>query len=331
MQIVYKVLILVLFPLVTTAQNIEWKTIELIDTIPGYRFAVNKVASHKYPPSNLFDANLKTCWVSGDSPMFIRLDKTDKSLNIFGGYGKSEALFAMNDRPKEIKLSYFIGIHPEAHVSEIAAIYYLYPTDLVQSIEAKDSMYTIHQKVMAINDSLYQVVLDRFEKDENLPVSEIVPIVKLEVIDKYTGLKYPDMCISEIYLNDKFIHYVGNKKYNGKVKEFVVNKAENALIANYTNGQSRVLYQEQDEIVWLGESTEDKSWITVLTMPKESEGRGMTNYVLIHTLTGQILNSELEDIFDTITYQMFLIEENGKITLEYHDIDVEKHLIDLYY
>ncbi|MEN8250228.1 MAG: hypothetical protein ABFS32_14945 [Bacteroidota bacterium] len=331
MKLTFTALLLLSFYIPLLAQNHEWQSIEIIDTIPGYRFIVEKVESYKYPPSNLFDASLKTCWIVGDSPIFLRVNKTDKSLNIFGGYGKSESLYTMNDRPKTIKLSYYIGIHPEAHVSEIAAVYYLYPTENIQTMDVKDSLYTFHQKLPEIGDATYKKALKKFKQEKGIPVSEMTPVIKFEVVDKYSGSKYQDLCISEVYLSDKYVHYIGDKKYSSKVKDFVINKAENTLMARCADGNSRILYRNLNKVVWFGEASSDKSWLTVLTMPVEDQGEGLTNYLLIHSLTGDVLNNELEKSIGHKITQIFLVEKENKTYAECYTRGDQKYLLELHY
>jgi len=64
-----------------------------------------------YPESNIFDGDIKTCWVCGSyknndpADTYLRMTDSDKVyVNIFIGYGKSRELFYKNARPKKIKL-----------------------------------------------------------------------------------------------------------------------------------------------------------------------------------------------------------------------------------
>ena len=122
------------------AQKTVWKSVNMIDTIAGYSYAIDKVASYKYGPGNIFDNNLKSCWVTGDSEIYLLVPKYNRVLNVFNGYGKSLELYQQNDRVKKIKISYYLGVQPEGHVSEIAAEYYLFDPHITQYVTLKDEM-----------------------------------------------------------------------------------------------------------------------------------------------------------------------------------------------
>ena len=144
--------ILVLAAVVFTAKiasaqsKTEWIDIFLPDTTEYVQFKVSSEINYRYPPSNLFDAKLNTCWVSGSdkspaiSSIFIKLPQlTDIVINIFPGHGKSKELFIQNARPKEIRLSIFAAINPDGYVSEYGAIYKIVQFHREQIVHLADS------------------------------------------------------------------------------------------------------------------------------------------------------------------------------------------------
>lgn len=303
----------------------------MIDTIPGYQFGMSGISSERYPPSFSFDGSLRTCWVVGENSMYLVLEKSCKKINVFGGYGKSEALFRMNDRPKEILITYYVGIHPEAFVTEIAADYYLYPTEMSQNIHFVDSMYTEHIELLNIDDQVLKMAEKDFANAKGYPIAKVEPVIKMQIIDKYPGSRYSDMCISEIYFSDKYVPCLARFNHSIRALEFKLNKAENAILCSYSNGEKKTLYQNLNEVVWLGEVSDDKNWITVLTMQSEDQGMGLTSYLLIHTLTGKVINAELEQSIGKKISQIFLIEKDQKTFAECITTNGEEYILAIYY
>ncbi|MCD6565070.1 MAG: hypothetical protein J7K53_03920, partial [Bacteroidales bacterium] len=195
----------------------------------------NPEKSSQYPSVNLFDGYLKTCWVAGSSEtnkssaLYVKLPTNinpDKiALNIFTGYGKSQTLYYKNARPKKVKISIFTAFYPEGFSTEVVSLYIIrkYPAD--KYIELADTF-----GVQSFPLNLDKKALFNFQRESLKECSSFsgenyksfleagVPasftpafIIKIEIRDVYKGSKYDDICISEIFFNDRFITAYPNK------------------------------------------------------------------------------------------------------------------------
>lgn len=164
-------------------------------------------SNKKYPPSNLFDNNLKTCWVSDfgkikDSSIYIKIPKKNQfSIDIFSGYGKSKSLYFKNSRPKKIRVKIFVAINPSGYVTEIGSFYRAmkYPNENIIYLKDKFGTQSFniqfsHKKIIDFQN----MVLKDFDLKFKKKIDHSCLILKLEIIDIYKGSKYDDLCISEI-------------------------------------------------------------------------------------------------------------------------------------
>jgi len=317
-----------------TAQKSTWKSIDMIDTIAGYTYALDKVASYKYGPGNIFDNNLKTCWIAGNSVIYLRVPQYNRVLNIFNGYGKSPALYRQNDRVKKLKISFYLGVQPEGHVSEIATEYYLYDPHITQVVEFEDVMGIRHINLL---DSMFedQLILiaafDNFARDIGYEVNEVQPIIKIEIINTFPGTKYRDICISELFFSDKYILY--NPETNKTVIDTLyINEEENSLIAQLNTGKKQVLYANKDEDIWLSEISNDKEWVIIMTMEAESRGKGLSSFKLINTKANKVVNDDLQkSLGKSIEAMYFEYRDSVLFVLCIETPIPEEHLVKLAY
>lgn len=279
--------------------NLDWKEIELIDTLSYTSFGINKLENPHYPPSQLFDGNFKTCWVSklkNGNPvpsLFVKMPDNTKTVNIFAGYGKTHDLYYQNSQPKTIKLSIWGAINPDGFVSEVGALYksVKYPEDtLVHVIDTFD--------IQSINLSAWQTHLANFKNDIleaytstfKMPMSEFCYILQLEILDEWPGTKYGDICISELFFGDRLIE----PEPTISVDSIYFNKEENTLMAGLKNKGSIVLYMDINAIIQLGEISENRKWVILLSMPPKFEGRSETTYLLLNLSNGEMVNHKLQ-------------------------------------
>lgn len=99
-----------------------------------------------YPPENLFDGDPSTVWVEGvegygkgEYVSFI-LDRPVQSISLTNGFARSERLYRLNSRPREIDLSLMIGFTAPGLISETdAELFFLTSLGRNQRMQVKDS------------------------------------------------------------------------------------------------------------------------------------------------------------------------------------------------
>ncbi len=192
------------------SKKIEWIKIFLIDKNKYPLFGFNYIENKKYPPSNLFDNNLNTCWVSGsdkkNAHLFLKLPNTKKIVfNIFPGYGKSKTLYLQNARPKKIKFTFYSAINPSGYVSENGFQYMAakFSQELTMQIKNNFEMQSIPINILQKElDNFINTISKVYDSEFKIPKAEQCLILKLEILEIYPGNKYSDVCISEIYFTE---------------------------------------------------------------------------------------------------------------------------------
>ncbi len=147
-----------------------------------------------YAASMLKDGDVKTAWVEGVAGYGIgelviapHLNAS-KKVELFTGFGKSEALFKANSRPKTIKV----------HVLKIE-----YNGNSAQCGTWYENVELLKTQTVALQDvNKFQLIsVPAFKRETYMRDSmeyDYVYWVMLEIVDVYQGLKYQDTCISEI-------------------------------------------------------------------------------------------------------------------------------------
>ena len=281
-----------------------WVDISLNSTNQYIAYSVGGVNNKKYPPQNLFDSKLHTCWVSGTSEkdniscLYLKLpDLNSLTINIFPGYGKSKALFYQNARPKKLKFTIYAAINPEGYVSEISTLYKAIKTPYTQIVDVSDSFniqsfkLTVSEKDIA---EFKEKAQKQYNNEFNIPQSHACLILKMEIINIYEGSKYNDICISEVFFNDCLIafHPTSTKAINN----LYLNESENALLADDENNKEIVIYSDTLSVLQIIEISKDKRWAIILSMPAAIEGRTATNYLLFDIINKKKVTPRIEEI-----------------------------------
>lgn len=321
-------------------QSINFTDINLIDTLKYAQYNASDIHNYNYPPANLFDADFKTCWVCGSGQkdslpsLFIKLpERNDVVLNIFPGYGKSKTLFEMNARPKKINLSLFVGINPDGYVSENAVLYKAVKFPKNKVIHLADSFAVrsisldfFKEDISGFRTSVYQ----HYDSTISIPRADTCLILKMDIVETYPGTKYDDICISEIFFNDRFISQPVLKPR--QTEKIYLNSNENALLVDDGEEQGIVIYQDTSSVLQIIETTEDKKWVILISMPAEIEGRAATTYLLVDIPNKKVVNEQLEQYTGNYVHGSelnFEAAENGSIYLMYSDKDLEYFKIEL--
>ena len=326
-QFCYVIIVLLLinlgFPLNGCAQqeDFEWQEIELIDSLKYGAFSTSHIPFIKYPPANLFDGDFNTCWVVGNASdegnpgIYIVIPEGSRYLNIFSGYGKSPGLHQENSCPVKIKLSYYAAINPDGFVSEITTVYKALKFKKEQILDIDDT-FTVQNIAMNYSKDDMDIFADStfsyFKKSFSLPPGRRDMILKLEVLDNRIGKKYDDICISELYFDNRVI--VPNRE-NEKIVELKISDTDDTLLKDTNERQNVLVIRDSTSVLQLIESSDDKQWAILIQMPREVGGRVDTFYLLVNTISGEIVNSRLEKSRGYIDGMEIYFDDDGRGSL----------------
>jgi len=273
----------------------------------------------KYPSTQLFDGFINTCWIAGSSKqqnrseLWIKLPSDipleQLKLNIFGGYGKSKALFVANSRPQKIKVATYLAIHPKGASTEVANFYFLKKLPIDRYFTLKD-VFAVQSIPLHFNKnsllnykSLNLKKHDRFLKDNktivsllNIPVNFMTSyVVKIEIETVYQGNKYDDICISELFFNDRFVVTYPNKYY--QINKLYI-KDGHTLLADYPDKKAVEIYQNKDAVITIIDWIKNSNWaILHYVLNDEVGSRVEENEFLFDLRNKKIVN----DIFKKFT------------------------------
>jgi hypothetical protein len=148
-----------------------------------------------YSGGRAVDGSSSTAWVEGveghGKGELIVITKLDlsKRLEILSGFGKSQALFVANNRPKTINIHIVRALPAEGGESQCGTFYAALKIISTSKVVLKD-----------INQ--FQSLPIPAFKMENYPFQgeqrDYSYWLMIEIIDVYPGTKYNDTCISEI-------------------------------------------------------------------------------------------------------------------------------------
>ena len=310
----------------------------------------NPESSGKYPSTNLFDGFLKTCWVAGKADqgnqpaLYIKIPgniPVDKLiLNIFPGYGKNKALYLKNARPRKIRLTIYAAFHPEGCSTEVANLYIIKKYSDTRNLELTDT-FSVQSFPLNIDKadladfqknslkdchSFKGDIYDKLESGNGTVTFTPAVIVKIETEDVYRGSKYDDVCMSELFFNDRFItHYPD--RYDPVDSVYI--EDDNTVKVDCASEKSVVIVKDTTAVYTGIYHPEHSNWAVLSYVPKDESGEGSRteeHYSLIDLKNRKVIDNT---IFKKCTGSFLsspLIEKdgNGKVVLDiYEDFEVE--------
>ena len=338
--IIYMIIIFCPCENIYLQQPLGWVDISLVDTVGYAEFEVNHIADYRYPPSHLFDAAFNTCWVSKlekgkENPaVLFRLPGMNKIIvNIFSGYGKSKELYDKNSRPKKVQFSVFAAVNPQGYVSERGALYKAVEFPRKKVISLADSFgvqsVTLDFSRQELTDFRKKVVQD-YDSAFEMAKAGTCLVLKMEILEAWQGTQYDDICISEIFFNDRFVS--ARASAVSHIENVYLDTDENTLLVDDKNHHGIIVYHDSSSVLQLIEVTENKKWAILISMPAEIEGRVETFYLLADLVNREVVNSQLEKTAGNyISGTMILFEtgENGEQYLIYNSTDNEECRLEL--
>lgn len=165
-----------------------------------------------------------------------------------------------------------------------------------------------------------------FVENMEFPIEDSSLIMKLEILENYAGTEYDDICISEVFFNDRFVAQRSGS--HPPIERVYENNDQTALLLDDAEAEGKVVLRDSSRIVSLMQVSSDKQWGIITTMPLEIEGRAETLYHLIDLVNQEDVTVQIEKIsgksvslgmvFEEGDYdQLYLDYYDGKIELKY--------------
>lgn len=250
--------------------------------------------SEKYSVVNLLDKDTATAWVEGAEDeglseyILISIDKYHSDIQIANGYQKSLELFKANNRLKAMKISLMVGYNLPGMVSEIAAIFEVYPLKQDFIATFRDSMmissvalpFEWNLAESYVHDLLYE----SYESPSEVYVQYFL---KLEILDVYKGNKWDDTGISEIDLTTSADQYP---------RDLFVTEDEKAVFLVKGN-EVEELISSEEHMYQIVDISKYRDWVILIEMPATvGNSRAETHYILMNTLSKKKLTDYMPEI-----------------------------------
>lgn len=170
---------------------------------------------NRYSPANLFDNNLATAWAVGNggigSRLIVNIEAGSSAVRFVDGYAKSKDLFARNNRLKTAKIRLWVGFSFAHRVSEVGALYNIFPLENERTIDLQDTMNPQDvalpfdwEKVAKTRDTAFESMqkqiagMSEREKQEFSRGWLEYYFISLDIAAVYPGSKYNDTCLTEM-------------------------------------------------------------------------------------------------------------------------------------
>jgi hypothetical protein len=327
--------LLILIPHSIIAQ--EWEEIALFDSNGYYLRATSELNdpnqgderfNSRYSVLNVVDGNYATAWVEGANgngvgeAIYISLPQNFSTITLHSGYGKSLALFKQNNRVKSLKATLYVGINPMGYVTEIAYIFKTQPFTSSFEIELADldTLQTFRIPILANELKRFsEQVKDRYFEKYSEPIYQMAYILKLEIADVYQGTKNNDTCISEIFFNDSYITDYRKTKFQKVESIYVDQDYESRILIDTPTQRAIPILEDAESTFQVIEVAGNKKWATVIRMPAVvNGGRIETEYLLINTSIGKVMNNAIENSSQMQLFSpFFLVEKHNDFFLEH--------------
>ena len=309
----------------------------------------NYAETTKYSSDNLFDGNFNTCWVVGSYkmkscdtlyvgiPKEIDLDKV--ILNIFCGYGKSKTLYYQNARPKKIKISLYAAYNPENYNTEVIGIYYIkkYSEKLIELKDTagvqsfplnfnKQKLINFQKDNVSEAKNSAKSLAKSYLGDENsdIKIADASFILKIEIVDVYQGTKYDDVCISELFFNNRLVT-PSPLKDNKLVNVYIKN--DTVLMADYANEKGVIIKKDASSVFTMVDGIKNANFAILHYVKNDEVGAGRIeeHYSLVDLKNKKIVDKEFARCTGNSLFYGIMEEKDEKLFIE----DIGKYDIEL--
>lgn len=311
------------------ASALQWETMVLYSWQKDVFYKVTSEHENPEPdPFNpgvfsgvrMFDGNRSTCWAEGTpgrgigEAVFFKIPQRTRTLNFVNGFAASDEDFLSYNRVKRMIISLYVGISPEAHVSETAIQYYAVKHEKEFVIELQDT-----QEVQALDFPLSWSELEDFKNsvinayqsqklpEVGSPADLVHYILRMEIQEVYKGSQVEATCVSEIEIEKDF----------QSVNSIYLSQDESAVLMDTDQDSGVEIDSDPDAVFQIVSTNPDREWLICIKMPKKSQGRVETEYILYNTFIPKKIGKDIlgEGVLDMYGF----VEREGKWFLEYFD------------
>ena len=279
-----------------------------------------KVDSEKeYPSVNIFDGNVKTCWVCGsfkknnNASLYIFLPSNyfhgNSLLNICTGCGYNKAFYLKNARPLKFKMSLYVAFSRAGAVTETGREYEIFPYSENRFLVLKDS-FAIQTFYLDFDAKKTDEFLKKCKTKIDFKPEVEGYILKLSVLKIAEGNYYDDVCISELFLNDRFLTTACGKRE--KPVKISISTNEKTLVVLYDSGMKRKLSAEKGKIFQILDIAPNKRYLLLSMLPEKSEGRCETKKLFVDLCEMKVLNNEFKRQTGILVNDIMGFEKKGK-------------------
>lgn len=216
-------------------------------------------------------------------------------------------------------LSLYVGVSPEAHVSEMAVQYFALKYDrdfvieLTDTQDEQDLNFPMARKeLIEFKDSVVELFESEKEADAGSPADAVHYILRLEIQDVYKGLETEDTCLAEIRIEEGF----------ESVHSLYLGEDESSVLMDTDKETGVIVDRDKEAVFQIITHTEDNQWLICIKMPRENEGRVETEYVLYNTVAVKKIGKEI--LGEHVSDMYGFIKRDGKLFLEYFNSSTSK-------
>ncbi len=278
-----------------------------------------------YSGARVFDGDRNTYWAEGapgngsGEALFFTIPENTGVLSIINGAAGDEEGFFRNNRVKKMFLSLYVGVSPEARVSEMAVQYYALKYDrdfvieLIDTQDEQDLNFPIaRSELIEFKNRVAGLFESEKEAEAGGPADAVHYILRLEIQDVYKGSETEDTCLAEIRIEEGF----------ESIRSVYLSEDEDSVLMDTDKGTGVLVDRDKEAVFQIISQTEDNQWIICIKMPRKNEGRAETEYVLYNTVAVKKIGKEIlgEDVLDMYGF----VKKSGKIFLEYFNSSTSK-------
>jgi len=273
----------------------------------------------------IFDGDRGTFWAEGvpgdgsGEALFFTIPENTDTISIINGSAGSDEAFFRNNRVRKMLVSLYVGVSPEAHVSEMAVRYFALKYDrdfvieLIDTQDEQDLDFPMARKeLIAFKESVVELFKSEMEAEVGRPADAVHYILRLEIQDVYKGLETEDTCLAEIRIDEGF----------ESIRSIYVSEDESSVLMDTDKGTGIIVDQDKEAVFQIINQTEDNRWIICVKMPKEHEGRIETEYILYNTIAAKKIDKEI--LGEYVSDMYGFIKRDGKLFLEYFNSSTSK-------
>jgi hypothetical protein len=143
-------------------------------------------------------------------------------------------------------------------------------------------------------------------------------------MESYHGSKYDDVCISELFFNDRFITPYPNR-YPGISTVYI--KDDNTLLADFADKKGVVIHKDTSSVFTNVDWPKNKNWAVLYHVSNNASGQGSRVeelYSLIDLKNREVVDSKFEKCTGHSTMYIILeTDDEGRVFIKEEKYNIE--------